>query len=109
MGLEGEAEAGDARVGVLRYQHLGGADDMRGLGQVELARGADQPAVVGRAVDQEPGIDSDAMTADARPRDRKSVGKGQRVAGRVDIVGRRHFKKKNKTNQLSTFYTTSKH
>src|SRR3546814_9295033 len=50
---------------MLRHEHFGGADDMRGLGEIDLARGADQAAVLGRAVDEKPGIDRDAMAADA--------------------------------------------
>src|SRR3546814_4762522 len=38
IGLEGEAEAGDARIGMLRHQHFGATDDMRGLGEIDLAR-----------------------------------------------------------------------
>src|SRR3546814_17899727 len=41
---------------------------MRGLGEIDLARGADQPAVIGCAMDEEPGIDRDAMAADAGTR-----------------------------------------
>jgi hypothetical protein len=65
IGLEREAEARDARVRMLRHEHFGGADDMRGLREIHFARGADQAAVVGRAMDEEPGVDRDAMAADA--------------------------------------------
>src|SRR3546814_12043186 len=96
---------------------------MRGLGEIDLARGADQPAVIGCAMDEEPGIDRDAMAADAGTRledvdarvtvgeadhlpavdaqmlgphrqDRKILVYGKRVSVRVALGGRRHTRQK---------------
>ena len=43
-------------------------EHVRRLAVVDLARGADQPGLLGRGVDDEPRIDGDAVAADARAR-----------------------------------------
>src|SRR3989344_541954 len=67
IGFESETEHADLGVGMAGDQRRRRGDDMRGLRQITLARGADQPAFLGRAMYEEPRIDGDAMTADAGP------------------------------------------
>ncbi len=66
IGLEGEAEAGDRLAGVGLDQLFGAGDHVVDLAVVDPARGADQRGFLGRAVDDEPGVDRDAVAAHAR-------------------------------------------
>ena len=66
IGLEGEAEAGNLCAG-RGFDKFGRArDGMVNLAVIHPARGADQRRLFGRAMNDEPGIDRDAMSAHAR-------------------------------------------
>ena len=65
VGLEGEAEARDAGVGMRGDERVGMGDDVVDFAVVDAARGADQRAFLWGAGDDEPWVDGDAMAADA--------------------------------------------
>ena len=68
VGLEGDAQATDHRIfEALRLRaHL--VDHPLRLGVIDFARGADEARLFGGAGNDEPGVDGDAMPADAGAR-----------------------------------------